>query len=73
VLVRVLKFGAMEKYWCAGAHTEIWCCAEKYWCAGVRSKYSIAWCILSDACIILVHIVRMHNNGAHGVCNFDIA
>jgi hypothetical protein len=73
VLVCVLKFDAMEKYWCAGAHTEIWCCAEKYWCAGVRAKYSISWSILSDACIIPTHTVRTHNNGTHGVRNFDIA
>jgi hypothetical protein len=72
VLVHTLKFGAMKKYWCAGACTKIWCCTERCWCAGARAKYSTVWCILSDACIILVHFLHIHNNGTCGVRNFDI-
>jgi len=51
----------VEKYWRADAHAKIWRCAEKYWLAGARAKFSIAWCGLSDACVILARGVHTHS------------
>jgi hypothetical protein len=54
-----------------GVHAKIWRHVEKCWCAGARTKFSIAWCGLSDAYVILAHIVHMINK-VHVVCTHII-
>jgi hypothetical protein len=69
--VRTKIWHRVEKYWHTGTHAKIWCRAKKYRQAGARTKFSIMWCGLSDAFVILARSVHTHNKVC-AVCTHTI-